>query len=118
MTLLISKRQMTLLSNHIQNQYIERMISRIYAKFPSQAALQKKEEIRGVLMLAIDRAGSYEITGEGHVTRYIEYMYALGFDFDVNPKRPWARKILNAPDLNEEEKVEQLDAHIYFLEGR
>ena len=42
-----------------------------------------------------DKSDEYGFETEYDVARYIDLMYLLSFDFDTDPRYPWASAILN-----------------------
>lgn len=40
--------------------------------------------------------------------RYLAFMVGLGWDFDTDPRHPWAAAILQRPELSAEQKLAKL----------
>ncbi len=54
---------------------------------------------REVIRLGIDQAAKYGFTNRGPVRFYIELMFMFGSYFDTDPQHPWARAVLQNPEI-------------------
>ena len=116
MPLRLSKKQLAALSAHLREAYVKGMVRQVRARYQEQVLRQTDDQIEDTIRRAIDTAAGYNITGEYYLTRFIDYVYILGPAFAT--ANQWARETLEDSSSTEEEKVERIDAHIYFVEGR
>ena len=107
--LVIRKEQMEVLSHYVLKGFEDRMVEHLNEFFPDQCETLGEPDVREAVQYGIDRAGSYGITSERDVCKYLNLMFTFGRDFDVDPRLPWAAAILNAGDVTDPtRKIERL----------
>jgi hypothetical protein len=67
-----------------------------------------EEEVLASVRKALSKGREYGFDSEYDVVRYLNLMYALGFDFDRDIRYPWAGEILTDPQLGGHTKVDAL----------
>lgn len=113
--LTIRSEQMTAFNEHALRQFVERVLRDLRKCWPDEVAELGEKETRAWIAHGIERAGAYDIITQRGMYRYINLMMMLGPDFDDDPDLPWARPILEAPELSETRKLDRLSEHA--LEG-
>lgn len=96
----IRKEQKERLSQVMIRRFEDRMIEHLQRFFPARAAELGEAGLREHIHHGVARAASYEIVAERDVCKYIDLMFSLGRDFDVDPALPWARAILRHPSIS------------------
>jgi len=92
--LIIRKEQMTMLKEKERQRFVERMMDYLQKFFPDQVEPLGEEGLQEEIHHGMETAEQYRMVSEREVARYIELMFYLGRDFDINPKTPWAASIL------------------------
>ena len=82
------------LRESVIEQFVGRMVAHVRTYFPQDFASLGEQETRILVRHGIERAESYEIVSERDVCTYVDLMVALGPDFDVDERYPWAADIL------------------------
>lgn len=77
-----------------------RMVEHLEENFPEECEEMGEEAVRETIRYGISRADSYGIEFEQDVCNYVNLMFVLGRDFDTDPGLPWAKRILNDPELD------------------
>ncbi len=97
--LVIRKEQVAALSETAYESFCQRLYEHIKKCWPREFEEKTRAGVRQSLEQGIARAAEYGIQAERDVVRYLDTMYLVGEDFDVNPKTAWARVILEAKTL-------------------
>ncbi|NMO13587.1 hypothetical protein HPC49_01260 [Pyxidicoccus fallax] len=83
--------------------------SHLQRHFPEACEAAGEAQVRGDIRHGIARAGAYGITAERQVCQYIDLMFVLGRDFDMDPSLPWAGEILREESgISERERIRLL----------
>jgi hypothetical protein len=106
--LIIRKEQMEMLKDRERQGFVERMADYLKKNFPDQTESLGEAGLRAEIHHGMETAEKYRMVSEREVARYIELMFYLGHDFDVNPKTPWAASILNDPFSNAANRLRRL----------
>jgi len=107
--LVINRQQQTPLFDYELQKFIARMKVHIAEHFPEHSKALDDPQQTELIQYGIDNAGKYNIVTERDVCIYIDLMFALSPDFDVNEKFSWAEPILNDESLsNAGQKVDAL----------
>jgi len=91
----LRKEQIEAFSAAARKDFENRMVVHLREFFPKKCQTLGEVGIREKVRYGIKRAGSYEITAERDVCKYIDVMFAYGWDFDKDRKIRWAGEILN-----------------------
>jgi hypothetical protein len=91
----IRKEQVDALSRASLQEYESQVIRHLFQVFPKKCREVGEAQVREDVRCAIQRAGEYGIISERDVSLYLHLMFALGRDFDRDPKLPWAAQCLN-----------------------
>lgn len=97
--LVIRKEQVVALSEAAYESFCRRLYEHIKKCWPREFEEKTPAGVRQSIEQGIARAEEYGIQAERDVVRYLDTMYLVGEDFDVNPKTGWARVILEAKTL-------------------
>jgi hypothetical protein len=97
--LVIRKSQLDALSIAHRTSFDNRMLAHLKKFFPAQYDGLGEERAIEAVHYGIARAATYGITSERDVCKYVDLMFALGRDFDTDPRFDWAQPILTDPNL-------------------
>jgi hypothetical protein len=75
----------------------ESVLAHLKKFFPDQASRTADADLLELIRYGRERAPKYNLTIKAHVCLYIDLMLVLGRDFDIDPRLPWAARILNKP---------------------
>lgn len=75
------------------------MVLHLETFFPERAAELGEQGVRDAIELGQKKAAKYNISTERDVCKFLNFMFAFGFDFDADPELPWAKAILTNPAL-------------------
>jgi|ERR1019366_2191180 hypothetical protein len=92
--LTIRKEQMAVFSQEEARKFEERMLVHLRKFFPKECEAGGAAQLRETVKHGLKRAGSYGITAERDVCKYIDLMIVFGCDFDMDKQYPWAGEIL------------------------
>jgi len=106
--LVIRSEQMQAFSEQMLKRFEDRMAGYLAERFPDACAAKDEPAVRESIQKGIERSRSYGVTTEYDIARYIELMYLFSEDFDTSIKTPWARPILENPDLGSYVKMNEL----------
>lgn len=87
---------------------MQRVIAHIVRTNPQYVAEHGQAGASTLAKHGYEMSRNYAIIAERDVVRLIELMALLGPDFDVNPKYPWARKILENQTLTPATRIDKL----------
>lgn len=91
----IRKEQYEELGKIALKRFEDSMIEHVKKFFPKYYEVLGETTIRKVILYSIDRAENYGFTTERDVCLYINLIFLLGSNFDMDPQLPWATVILN-----------------------
>jgi hypothetical protein len=90
----IRPEQMKVFSKAASKSFEDRMVAHLAKFFPQQCKKLGEEKIHETIQQGIVKARRYGIITEHDVCIYIDIMFDLGSDFDVDPELPWASRVL------------------------
>src|SRR3712207_149661 len=93
----IRRAQIDAMSARLAARWEERMVLHLVTFFPELASELGEAGLRDAIKLGEKKAARYGIHSERDVCKFLNFMFAFGFDFDVDPGLPWAAQILNDP---------------------
>jgi len=96
--LTIRQEQMVAFRKTEVEKFADHALAHVRKFFPKQAERLGLGE-RALIRHGIERAAHYGITGRSDVLKYIDLSIVLGREFDVDPKLPWANRILVREDF-------------------
>jgi hypothetical protein len=99
--LTLTPKHMQVFSAAAMESFEDRVLAHLNKCFPKQCKGQSETELRETIRYGIKRAAKYGVIAERDVCKYIDFMMALGRDFDRDPKFPWAASILNNQAIRE-----------------
>ena len=105
--LVIRQAQLDALAEGRERDLEDRLIDRLADPFDRQSALLKREGMRAVVKLGIERASAWGVQGERDLFAWITMMLMLGASFDEDPQLPWARAQLATPGVGAAQRVER-----------
>jgi len=111
----IRKEQNDELSDYMLQQFENRMVVHLRDEYPEETQLISEEQLRTLIKAGIRKAETYGIELENDVQEFIEFMVVYGSDFDTNSKFHWAREILDDPDLDGSDKMDEITQQEAFL---
>ncbi len=108
--LTIRQEQMEVLSAHMRNQFEQRMIKHLRAKFPDRTKDLPDKRIHLVVQDSMRKAKGYHIEYEDDIRRFIEYLVIYGIRLDTREETQWIGDILRRDDLNGTAKMDLIDS--------
>ena len=91
----IRKDQWDILVRAQVREFDDWMYDHVRAQIPTAYEALGEERVRELIRHGRERGGKYGVTGRREVCKYIDLMFVLGKDFDVD--LPWAAEILRKP---------------------
>jgi len=91
----IRQEMMEALSRGVLATYEDNVVAHAWRAFPERCEALGEAGTREMAQHGMIRAPMYGIVGERDVCRYIDLMFALGRDFDLDRHLPWAHEILH-----------------------
>lgn len=113
--LTIRKEQMDVLSQHMLNQFFDRMEEYLTERFSEQTKALENEQLRELIVQGVEDGEKYDVTDENDVKRFIEYLVEYGRDFGHSPETMWADQFLNNKELTGTEKMNEIDDYDLFV---
>jgi hypothetical protein len=95
--LTIRDEQLRYFSQAAAADFEDRMVIHLRKFFPQHCEALQEPGIRDAIRHAIRRAASYGIVTERDVCKYTDLVFAFDRDFDVDPRLPWAARVLHDP---------------------
>ncbi len=115
---MIRAEQMDILASGMQRGFETHMVAHLRTTFPELTVGHSDQEIASFIRYGVERSAAYDITIEGDVERYIEYMMIYGHRFDVDPRYIWAAELLNTAHISGTLKMNRIDDYDQFVFGR
>ena len=104
----IRAEQMAALERHMLQQFENRLRTQLVRTWPDECRVLGEQGVRASIHEGLRKAAGYGIDAEYDVARFIHVMYALGHDFDTDPRYPWAAKILEDERIRPSERMDQV----------
>jgi hypothetical protein len=98
--LIIRQSQMRILIRAHEEEFQRGAARHLRSSFPETCAQYSDAELARIVAAAVERTEHYSIRREADILRWVNLMFALGFDFDNNPKYPWVLEVLSDPDTH------------------
>lgn len=76
--------------------------------WPEESGLLGEQKLRERITAGRQRVGEYGITADRDVLRFLNVTFALGPEFDRDPRYPWAAVYLNEPTFPPSRKMDRL----------
>ena len=115
--LVIRKEQMEALSKQRLQQFEDRLVQYLTETMPDQCAARGEDQLRQDIRHGIERAVSYDITGERDVAGYVELLVRLGRDFDQRAETSWVQAILSDRMSTAENRLRRVQWRLTELRG-
>lgn len=106
--LIIRDEQLAALSEHSRRGFEDRAYEHLCKCWVRQCERFGEQAVRSFISYAIDKAGSYGVTTEKGVIRFLDTMFALGDQFDNDPELPWFLEILKDPEMPQNIKMDRI----------
>lgn len=106
--LTIRNEQMRALEGSVADRLVAEAVDHIRLSLPDIFAELGAPQVRESVLLAYSKSARYALETWSDVISFLNTMYILGFDFDEDPRYPWAPNILQSTDLPSEEKARLL----------
>jgi hypothetical protein len=95
----IQRRQIAAMGERLARRWEDTMVVHLETFFPETTKELGPEGVRHAIDLGMKKAARYGIHSERDVCKFLNFMFAYGFDFDRDPALPWAHAILVRDDL-------------------
>lgn len=106
--LTIRDAQMAALARDRRERFVRKATAHVHAAFPARFVELGRNGVEASVRAALEKCAVYHVTSERDVLRYVNLMYALGFDFDTDTRMPWAADVLGDPLLEGNVKLDLL----------
>jgi hypothetical protein len=106
----------TALSEDCQIQFFQRLVDDMGDRYPEEAVDVSDEDFRARVQRAMDRALTYGLTDERTVAGYVQITFELGDSFEDDEDNEWAVEILNAPQMDGNQKIDAINASLEVFE--
>lgn len=100
--LIIRETQMTALEHAAVQNFKRRALKHLKEHAPVHCRILGEEGIRNTIDYGMQRAEGYGFTTERSLLIYLDLMFLLCRDFDIEPQLPWAKKILEDTHISHE----------------
>jgi hypothetical protein len=97
--LVIRDEQMAMFRQIALRRFEDRLFERLRETRPQLLAAHGEAALRGLIRQGRERAQGYGISKRHDIERYIDLMLELGADFDRDGAHPWARELLEYPNV-------------------
>lgn len=92
-----------------QRDFEKRLLAHVYECFPEEYENFNEQELKEIIHLGINKAESYGFDTEINICRFVDLLFILDTDFDLDEEFSWAQGILNDDKfINQDEKMESL----------
>ncbi len=102
--LTIRNDQIRALAGSVSDRLTSVAVNHIRLSLPDLYAEMGADQVRESVLLAYSKASTYEMAAWSDVLAYLNVMYILGFEFDEDPRYPWAAQILRSAELQPGDK--------------
>jgi hypothetical protein len=106
--LTIRKEQMAAFARSAVERFEEDLAVSLRDNWPTICARLTEDRLTATIKHGVARAAFYGISSENGIFRYLNLMFLLGIDFDIDPKFEWAASILQDPSLSPSLKLDLL----------
>jgi hypothetical protein len=115
----IRPEQLHALTAPAREAFLARMLPHVKRYHPRQAAELGDDGVRDAIRAAVAAADRYGMRIEYDISRFIDLWFALGFDFDVSPRHPWAAPLLAESRLTPSQRMDRLfELALQYLDMR
>lgn len=97
-----------------QKKFEDKMVVHLNKAFTEEAKNWQEEDLREFIRRGMQKAFSYKIEIEADVSRFIEYMFCYGENFDTSEKLEWFQPVLNSEELDGTQKMDAVDRLNYI----
>ncbi len=104
--LIIKKEQVKMFEDAAKQAFEDRMVMHLNRYFPEQCAKIGEKGVRDSISEAVKRTQELGLYMEYDIERYLNHMYALGFDFEK--RYSYVQEIFSDPDIEKEELMDIL----------
>jgi len=95
--LTIRREQFDEIGRRLAHRWEDTMVLHLETFFPERSAELGEKGVRDAIDLGVKKSAKYDIHTERDVCKFLNFMFAFGFDFDTDPELPWAKSILTNP---------------------
>lgn len=95
----IRTEQLAALHAVLERRFADRAMAYVRRQYPGTCAALDERTIRASIETALGKRATYQFDSEETFFAYLDLMYLLGFDFDLNPQCEWVRETLTDFDL-------------------
>ena len=106
--LVIRNEQIKVLEQIARKSFEDRMMEYLSRQLPDVCRIMDEATVRESIQKGIEHAGRYGIISEYDVARYIELRHRFSQDFETVFDAPWAKEILENPDMDSHPKMNEL----------
>lgn len=107
-TLVIRDTQMETLGEAALSRFEERLCELVRRHWQEACLALAPSELRSVIHQGVARGRGYGLASERDLTRFVNVMFALGFEFDTDRRYAWAVDVLSLPGVPASTRMDQL----------
>lgn len=96
------------LSASSRERLIQAEVARIDSALPEVTAEMDPGDVVQSVHLALRKGEQYGLKEWADISRYLDVMYILGFDFDEDSRYGWAKQKLEAKEISGRERMDQV----------
>jgi hypothetical protein len=115
--LTIRRAQLEILARRNDAGAEDRALRHLRNCIPEVCASLSEDELRGIVQWGRKRSLSYGVDREVDFFRYLNLMFMFGFQFDTDPRYPWAARTL-AAEKHSRAKIDLLMDHAMLFCSR
>lgn len=104
--------QMSQLSDHMKKSFEDRMVKHLNDHFPHKTQPMGEEAVRKSIRKGIERADGYFVERERDVAKFVNLMFLIHPEFEMQPEMAWSKAILQDRTLAGEQKINKLYAEL------
>jgi hypothetical protein len=116
--LIIRKEQMALFEARLGQRFRNHVRKHVKEEFPEQIKGMTDPAIDQRISDGIERARLYDVTTERDITLFIDLVFMLGLNFELDRKMAWAKKILGDHSMEGAAKLKAIYLRLAAFENR
>jgi hypothetical protein len=111
--LIIRKEQLAVMSSALEALFVSRVVAHLQRALPQVSNEMGDDAVRESVVRGMGKARGYGIFTESDAVRFVDFTYALSFDFDT--EQEWAHKILTDTLVPAEMRLDMIDEYLNSL---
>ena len=100
--------QWEVFARRAREDFKRRLAAHLVEHWPERCSQLGRDGVGASIDTALERGAHHGIEHEYDILRYLNLMYALGFDLDSGTRYPWAQRILADRSLDPTSRIDLL----------